>query len=166
MKKEVQIAIAIFIAIVAVGAIVAFSGSAPTNSTSDGKEVTEESGTKIVLHKSPTCGCCGAYGSYLRGLGYQAEINETDELAQIKERLGVPAEVESCHTMEIEGYVLEGHLPEAAISKLLSDRPDIKGIGMAGMPQGAPGMPGRQMNDFVVYEINHDGTQGEVFITL
>jgi hypothetical protein len=84
----------------------------------------------------------------------------------IKKRFGEPEELGSCHTMEIDGYVVEGHIPKEAIQKLLTERPDIKGIGMAGMPMGSPGMPGRKAGDFVVYEITRDGTQGEVFATL
>lgn len=161
MNKQVLIAIGVFILAIAVGFVV--SSPRPNNKpTNTARENTE----KVVIHKSPTCGCCGAYGSYLRGLGYDTEINETEELAQIKERLGVPTEVQSCHTMEIGDYVVEGHIPEEAIAKLLSEKPDIKGIGLAGMPQGAPGMPGKKTEDFAIYEINHDGTVGDIFVTL
>lgn len=118
------------------------------------------------LYKSPSCGCCGQYASYLEKKGYGLEIENIQDMSQIKEEYGVPYELESCHTTEIDGYVVEGHIPEVAINKLLTERPDIKGIGMAGMPSGSPGMPGPKNSDFVIYEITHEGTKGGVFVTI
>ncbi len=68
--------------------------------------------------------------------------------------------------MEVAGYVVEGHIPEAAIQKLLTEKPDIKGIGMAGMPSGSPGMPGPKNAEFVIYEITHEGERGSVFMRI
>jgi hypothetical protein len=99
-------------------------------------------------------------------LGYNVEVHDTEDLSSIKTALKVPPEVESCHTMEIAGYVVEGHVPEEAIQKLLSEKPDIRGIGMGGMPQGSPGMPGPKTSDFLIMRINNDGTRGGVFVTL
>ena len=118
------------------------------------------------LYKSPMCGCCGVYSSYIKDDEYALNIEDIEDMSIIKKRFGVPVELESCHTTEIDGYVVEGHIPKEAIQKLLTERPDIKGIGMAGMPMGSPGMPGRKAGDFVIYEITRDGTQGEVFATL
>jgi len=59
---------------------------------------------------------------------------------EVKQRLGVPAELMSCHTAEVDGYVLEGHVPAAAILRLLAERPDAKGLAVPGMPAGSPGM--------------------------
>ena len=118
------------------------------------------------LYKSPTCGCCGVYSSYIKDDEYTLNIEDIEDMSIIKKRFGVPEALGSCHTMEIDGYVVEGHIPKEAIQKLLTERPDIKGIGMAGMPMGSPGMPGRKAGDFVIYEITRDGTQGEVFATL
>lgn len=125
-------------------------------------------GEQIVatVYKSPTCGCCGVYASYLKKEGYEVDVENTQDMSAIKQRFGVPYELESCHTMEIDGYVVEGHIPEAVVHKLLTERPDIKGIGMQGMPSGSPGMPGPKNDDFIIYEINHDGTQGDIFETI
>lgn len=118
-----------------------------------------------TIHKDPYCGCCGKWGSYMEGNGYETETILEDDMEKIKDQLGVPYELQSCHTAEIDGYVVEGHIPSEAIEKLLSERPDIKGIGMAGMPSGSPGMPGPK-EDFLIYEINHDGTKGDLFMKL
>jgi hypothetical protein len=61
-------------------------------------------------------------------------------LNAVKQRLGVPAELASCHTAEIQGYVLEGHVPAEAIRKLLAERPAAAGLSVPGMPAGSPGM--------------------------
>lgn len=118
-----------------------------------------------TIYKSPTCGCCAGYASHLKERGYSVVTEDTHELIAIKEQFGVPAELGSCHTMVIGGYVVEGHVPEEAVQKLLAERPPIKGIGMAGMPIGSPGMPGPK-EDFYIYEINLDGTKGELFMLL
>ena len=125
----------------------------------------EQKGITIKLHKSPTCGCCGLYADYLVQQGYSVDIQQTADMTLVKENLAVPYELESCHTSEIDGYVVEGHVPEQAINKLLTDRPDIKGIGMAGMPSGSPGMPGPK-EDFEIFTITHEGVKGELFIVL
>ena len=119
-----------------------------------------------TVYKSSSCGCCGVWASYMKNEGYAVEIRDVEDIIKVKERLGVPGELTSCHTTEIGGYVVEGHIPEEAIEKLLTERPDIKGIGMYGMPQGSPGMPGPKAGPFVIYEINRDGTKGEVFVTI
>lgn len=119
-----------------------------------------------TLYKSPSCSCCGQYTMYLREEGYGIDVENIKDMTVIKERYGVPYELESCHTMEVEGYVVEGHVPEEAVQKLLAERPDIKGIGMPGMPSGSPGMPGPKTTNFVIYEITHDGEKGNVFMTI
>ncbi len=119
-----------------------------------------------MLYKSPSCGCCGQYTAYLRKEDYGVDVKDTEDMSAIKEQYGVPYEIESCHTMIIEGYVVEGHIPEEAVQKLLAEKPDIKGIGMAGMPSGSPGMPGPKKSDFVIYEITHEGQKGNVFMTI
>jgi hypothetical protein len=121
---------------------------------------------EVVVYKTATCGCCGVYTSYLKREGYDVEIKNMNDLRDIKSDLGVPQDLFSCHTSKVAGYVVEGHVPGAAIAKLLAEKPDIKGIGMAGMPIGSPGMPGPKEGPFVVYEITHDGAQGDVFMTL
>lgn len=119
-----------------------------------------------TIYKSPTCGCCGVYASYMKKEGYDVRVEDVQDMATIKQELGVPNELESCHTMEMAGYVVEGHIPNEAIQKLLAEKPNIKGIGMAGMPSGSPGMPGPRHESFVVYQINHDGAKGEIFMTI
>ncbi len=120
---------------------------------------------KMIVHTSPFCGCCKVFANYYKRLGYDVDLNITNDLFSIKQSLEIPRELESCHTSEIEGYVVEGHVPVEAINKLLTTRPDIKGIGMGGMPSGSPGMPGPK-EAFLIYEITHEGEKGELFLIL
>ncbi|MEX0934894.1 MAG: DUF411 domain-containing protein [Candidatus Paceibacterota bacterium] len=161
MNTNIAVVLGIFIAIVGVGVFLATGGQ-----VDDEVLAIRESVGEIVIYKSPTCGCCGVYASYMRNLGYDVRIEDTDDLSVIKRGFGIPSSVESCHTTEVAGYIIEGHVPEEAIQKLLVEQPDIKGIGMGGMPSGSPGMPGPQTEDFVIYEITHEGRVGDVFITL
>lgn len=93
--------------------------------------------------------------------GLNVEMVGVDDMAPIKSRYAVPATMESCHTSVIGGYVVEGHMPIEAIEKLMSEKPDIKGIALPGMPYGAPGMPGSKDGPFVIYALQNDGSVTE-----
>lgn len=95
---------------------------------------------RIEVHKDPNCGCCGAWVDHLRASGFDASVIEAAQLNRVKARLGVPNALASCHTAEIGGFVIEGHVPAGSIRKLLSQRPKIRGLAVPGMPVGSPGM--------------------------
>ena len=95
---------------------------------------------KIVVAKDPNCGCCAAWVDHLRAAGFIAEVNDTPRMNALKARLGIPPELESCHTGEIGRYVIEGHVPASAITRLLGEQPEAKGLAVPGMPAGSPGM--------------------------
>ncbi len=106
----------------------------------------------VVVYKSPTCGCCGNWVAHLRANGFTVDVRERADLTPVKERLGVPARLESCHTAEVGGYVVEGHVPAADIRRLLAERPPARGIAVPGMPAGSPGMEdGGRSEPYQVY---------------
>lgn len=119
---------------------------------------------EATLYKSPSCGCCTAYGDYLEARGVDVEVVETTNLSDTKERLGLPHGLGSCHTLEMGGYVVEGHAPGTALDRLFAERPNVKGIALPGMPVGTPGMPGEQVQALTVHQFDGDETQ--VFMTL
>lgn len=94
----------------------------------------------VTMYKNPNCLCCGRWAAYLEENGFSVKEIPTDTLASVKKQQGVPNQLGSCHTALIEGYVVEGHVPAAAINKLLKERPDAKGIAAPGMPAQSPGM--------------------------
>jgi hypothetical protein len=92
------------------------------------------------LIRDPNCGCCGGWVSHVKAAGFPVEVIEAPDLAPLKARLGVPDALAACHTAEVGGYVVEGHVPADAIKRLLVERPQAKGLAVAGMPVGSPGM--------------------------
>ena len=96
--------------------------------------------TEINVYKSPSCGCCGAWVSNLRGSGLKVIVHDMDDVGPISTQAGVPANLRSCHTAIVDGYFVEGHVPPTDIRKLLRKRPKARGIAVPGMPIGSPGM--------------------------
>ena len=116
--------------------------------------------TRIAVVRSPDCGCCGAWIDHLREAGFTAEETLSDDVDAFKDENAVPQSLRSCHTALVEGYVIEGHVPAAAIQKLLADRPKAIGLAVPGMPIGSPGMEmGDQTEPFDVILWNALGTQ-------
>lgn len=115
--------------------------------------------TKVTIYRSPTCGCCSNYATYLKRNGYEVDEIMTNDMDSVKNEHNIPANMQSCHTVVIEdsGYVVEGHIPIKAIDKLLNEKPDIKTIAMPGMPQGSPGMPGAKIGTFYISGIDSEG---------
>jgi len=94
----------------------------------------------ILVHKDPDCGCCAGWVRHLEDAGFAVTVEETTDLQPVKKRLGVPADLAACHTAEVDGYVLEGHVPAGAVRRLLEKRPAAIGLAVPGMPAGSPGM--------------------------
>lgn len=114
----------------------------------------------VVVHKSPSCGCCGLWVDHLEQAGFQVEVRNEDNLNPIKERVGVPFGKGSCHTAEVAGYFVEGHVPAEDIKRLLSEKPNAKGLVLPGMPLGSPGMevPDGTVQPYTVEIVDQEGT--------
>lgn len=96
--------------------------------------------TAALMYKNPNCSCCETYAAYLERNGFDVDIKPTNDLTQISADLGVPPDLQGCHSIVIEGYVVDGFVPVEAIRKMLTERPAITGIAVTGMPMGTPGM--------------------------
>lgn len=94
----------------------------------------------VSITKDPSCGCCDGWAAHIEAAGFPVRVVESADMGSLKQRLGVPAELASCHTAEVSGYVVEGHVPAAAIRRLLAERPIATGLAVPGMPAGSPGM--------------------------
>lgn len=114
----------------------------------------------LIVHKSASCGCCGAWVEHMRRSGFAVKVENVDNLGPIKERVGIPPAMGSCHTAEVDGYFIEGHVPSADVKRLLADRPHAKGVTVPGMPVGSPGMeaPSGEIQPYDVYLVANDGT--------
>lgn len=119
----------------------------------------------IHVLKDRNCGCCEAWVQILRADGFEVTTENSFGTLLVRHKLdnGIPQEMISCHTGEIDGYFIEGHVPPADIRRLLSERPDAVGLAVPGMPYGSPGMgPEDSREAYDVFLIRHDGST-EVF---
>ncbi len=108
---------------------------------------------QVTLYKNPQCDCCEAYASYLGQQGFSVKVIPTKDLTAMGEKYGIPNSQDPCHISLIGGYVVGGHIPMEVIDRLLSEKPQITGINLPGMPAGMPGMPGNKPDRLSIYEI-------------
>jgi len=116
---------------------------------------------KLVVYQSPTCGCCSGWVDNMKQNGLNVEAIKTNDMYSTKVKAGIDVTLQSCHTGFIGGYFIEGHVPHDAITKLLAERPNIKGITIPGMPAGSnvPGMEViNEKANFDVLAVNDDGS--------
>jgi hypothetical protein len=116
--------------------------------------------TPIRVWKSSTCECCKKWVDHIRANGFAPEVHTEDEMDQVKDELGVPEKVRSCHTAQVGSYLIEGHVPASDIRRVLKERPKIAGLAVPEMPPLTPGMapPGDKPRDFEVLSFLSDGT--------
>jgi len=156
--NKTTILFAVFILVVAVVFVFNFSKTSPEVSPI----VSGALAMKII--KSPTCGCCGNYASYAERKGFSVEVENVADIEAVKSEHGIPNNLMSCHTTIVGDYVVEGHIPVEVIEKLLTEKPNIKGIALAGMPSGSPGMPGGQIAPFEIHAIDINGADAGVYV--
>ncbi|MDP3957829.1 MAG: DUF411 domain-containing protein [bacterium] len=154
MNKKIIILSFIVVAILIIGSYFIFWGKARESGQ------VALGGKEVMVYKTSTCGCCGAFISYLKKKDVAVKMENVTDLDAVKRQYGVPSELSSCHTSIVDGYVVEGHVPFEAIEKLLNERPNIKGIALPGMPSGTPGMPGPKFEKWDIRSFTEDGTVG------
>ena len=118
----------------------------------------------ITVFKSRTCGCCTEWVDYLKGEGFAPVVHDEEEMDVVKDNLGVPSGVRSCHTAQVGKYLVEGHVPAEDIRRLLKEKPAVAGLAAPDMPASAPGMaqPGQPHQAYEVLAFTRDGAT-EVF---
>jgi len=116
-------------------------------------------GTAITIYKSATCGCCAKWVDHLRANGFVPAVHDEQDMDAIKDNMGVPKGVRSCHTALLGRYLVEGHVPASDLRRLLADRPAVAGLAVPGMPKSAPGMavPGDTHEAYEVVSFTRDG---------
>ena len=113
----------------------------------------------VIVYKSPACGCCLAWADHMRSSGFTVEIHDVQDLSPIRAEAGVPAGLGSCHTAQVAGYFLEGHVPADDVKRLLAEKPDARGLAVPGMPLGSPGMvQGEEQQPYEVVLVARDGS--------
>ncbi len=148
---------AAFVAVVAAAGIAYWSLGA-ANAPLRGSSVAAASGNKaITIWRDPGCGCCDAYADYLEGNGYVVTRVDDPNFDKRSIEAGVPQQGIGCHLAEIDGYVVSGLVPAEIIERLVSERPDITGITLPGMPANAPGMAPTKTGTLKTYAFSKDG---------
>lgn len=95
----------------------------------------------IAVYKDPSCGCCTAWVAHLRANGFTVTTHDRTDVDSLKDSLGVPSALRSCHTAVLGKYLFEGHVPAADIKRLLAEKPKgVLGLAVPDMPAGSPGM--------------------------
>ena len=116
----------------------------------------------LTVYKSPTCGCCSMWVEHMEAAGFQVEAIDRDDMAAVKDSLGLPSDLSSCHTGVIDGYVIEGHVPAEQVARLIEEKPEALGLAVPGMPIGSPGMEQGDRRD--AYDVLVVGSEGEAAV--
>lgn len=96
---------------------------------------------KVTVYKDPSCGCCTKWVDHLRAAGIQPAVQDRGDMDVLKDSLGVPVGLRSCHTAVAGRYVIEGHVPASDLRRLIVAAPKgIVGLAVPQMPMGSPGM--------------------------
>ena len=112
----------------------------------------------IMVYKSPTCGCCTEWVKHLKENGFEVMSHNVQDVGKYKEKANLPYGMGSCHTAFVDGYAIEGHVPASDIRRMLTEKPDILGIAVPGMPMGSPGMEyGDRRDAYKVVSFTKDG---------
>ncbi len=120
--------------------------------------------TTMTIYMSPTCGCCAKWVDHVKAAGFKTVVHEDEDMESVKDNLGVPRDMRSCHTAQVDKYLIEGHVPAEDITSLLAKKPKAAGLAAPGMPASSPGMavPGQPHEPYDVLVFQRDG-KSEVF---
>ena len=152
-------AITVFYTLVFLGVLTACKSDANAPETDSIKVSDTIHNTEITVYKSPTCGCCKEWVTYLEEEGFKVKAIDSDDVDAIKVEYGLPdPKLNSCHTAIVDDYIIEGHVPASDIERLLRTRPaNIKGLSAPGMPMMSPGMASRTPKDYAVLSFTESG---------
>jgi hypothetical protein len=114
--------------------------------------------TVVEVFKSPYCGCCGKWVEHLRQSGFEVKAHDVEDVPAVRQKLGMPDRLGSCHTAKIGGYVVEGHVPAADIQRLLKEKPKALGLSVPSMPPGSPGMESSKPIPYQTLLVQSDGS--------
>ena len=116
----------------------------------------------IDVHRDANCGCCKDWIEHLEDNGFTVRDHVEKDMVAVKQRLGVPPRLASCHTGVIDGRFVEGHVPAAQVLEL-RQRPDLRGLAVPGMPVGSPGMEmGDRQDAYQVIGLTRNGQEGVI----
>lgn len=135
------------------------AGQTAASTSQAGQAAAPGEATRMVVYKTPTCGCCRAWVDHVKAAGFAVEVHDMPSVDPVKHEHGLPGHLASCHTAIVDGYVVEGHVPADVIRRMLRERPQVAGIAVPGMPMGSPGMevPGGRKDPYDIIAFSRDG---------
>jgi hypothetical protein len=115
--------------------------------------------TAITVYKSSSCECCAKWIDHIRASGFAPVVHNEENMDALKDQMGVPESVRSCHTAIMDKYFIEGHVPASDIRRLLAEQPKAAGLAVPGMPPRTYGMapPGVEVGGYDVVEFQGNG---------
>ena len=131
--------------------------AAPAPGTADAGAAPGGGAKQITIWRDPGCGCCDTYADYLEDNGFTVTRVDDRDFDKRSIEVGVPERGIGCHLAEIDGYFVSGLVPAEIIDRLLSERPDITGITLPGMPANAPGMARVKTGTLKTYAFGEGG---------
>lgn len=116
---------------------------------------------EIAVYRITSCGCCTKWMDHLKGQGFAVAEHVVATRDAAPARARVPEALRSCHTAEVGGYIVEGHVPASVVKDLLRQRPPVAGIAVPGMPAGSPGM---ESPEPVAYNVMAFDASGNTYV--
>jgi hypothetical protein len=95
----------------------------------------------------------------MKANGFDVRTVDVDDIDKVKRTYGVPPSAASCHTALVDNFIVEGHVPADAVSRMLREKPNIAGLAVPGMPIGSPGMemPGAPKDPYAIVAFDKNG---------
>lgn len=117
----------------------------------------------LTVYKDPNCGCCAKWISHIKASGLNPVVQDRKDMDALKDSLGIPKDLRSCHTMVAGKLLIEGHVPADDVKKLIATAPKgVLGLAVPGMPTGSPGMENGDRKDR--YDVIAFGADGKTHV--
>lgn len=153
MKKTVA-----FITLAALGAgALVFASHSSAQGEAQAPTEAADAAHQVTIWRDPGCGCCDTYADYLEAHGYAVTRVDDRSFDRRSIEVGVPEQGLGCHLAEVDGYHVSGLVPVEIIERLVTERPDIAGITLPGMPANAPGMAPEKTGTLRTYAFGEGG---------
>ncbi len=117
---------------------------------------------EIAIFREASCSCCHLYMQYLETNGVKVQDNVVPNRNDLFKQMGIGRNYQSCHTVKVNGYFSEGHIPLPSLEKFLNSTSDLSGITLPGMPAGSPGMSGQKNSVWEIFGFKNGQITGVV----